>query len=963
MNDLFRFVALRAPDRTPPGSVASLATGSGFQESLLSIHRASPAPSPAPVPIAPATTPALSPGRFATASAPASVRSSLAGMMTDARMSTMRILKSPAVVGASTMTMFDPRTTLANFTPPPAEPVPPARRDPLQEAKAIVETYLAGGYGGGFIPDTFALPWQDAIANLDRALMAAAPSARRAEAAAMVQTAFGKSAKDLAADDSFKAFRTRVLDTIVALIIHPNARSLPVAELVRVARMLDFVTRVASDDATLDTPGAVAGARTITVVLPTRIFPIRADLPQPVGVGDLLVVKQHLKRYEMGDISQIENILRGEKRNRTQKHQLTLDRTVASDVEKTTETTSALDTTERFDLKTEAENVVKEDINAKAGVSVSAKYGGVEINANADVAYSLSKEQSNKAAVEHAKDVTSRAATKVTERTRLQETTRRTEVFEEREAHGFVNDGPGAKNVSGVYQWVNKVYEAQVYNYGSRLLLDLIVPEPAAFLLDAVATGGETPTVLPPEPFVMVLDDANDPTSWRPVAPTDLGSDGFVAKGRTTRPLTPNDLSDASDSATYFGLYVSRYGAAGVKAMPEGTMTVSKALQANKDDQNHLTGADNLTIPIGYQASEVDVRGGMSMYESADDIDGDEQMLVYVGRRRFEARGWGGKYTPAIASVDAPDGAIDEIGTIPVAVQTQQGRDYAIVVDVKCTLTEAAKTQWKIDTHAAILAAYTRSMSDYQDRRDSMSFGKAAQLSLGTNPAQNALVMRGELKKSCIALLSGTDLYDAAFDDVHVNGAGRKFPRPNVPSEANGNITGGSQGAFIRFFEQAFEWEHIMSIFYPYYWARRETWYEKSLASDVDPLFAEFVKAGAARVVIPVRPQLEGDLRYFLMTGQIWSGGAMPEITDTDYLPITEEIKARDDAPGEEVPQGASWEVTLPTTLVRLRDDDSMPMWNKFAPDGHEVWVPGKIQQGKWTPDYGRLDPKGAWSP
>jgi hypothetical protein len=95
-------------------------------------------------------------------------------------------------------------------------------------------------------------------------------------------------------------------------------------------------------------------------------------------------------------------------------------------------------------------------------------------------------------------------------------------------------------------------------------------------------------------------------------------------------------------------------------------------------------------------------------------------------------------------------------------------------------------------------------------------------------------------------------------------------------------------------------------LFYPYYWARTAKWYGSALLDNPDPLFAEFPKAGSARMVVPLRPQLEGDVRYYLMTGQIWGGGAMPGITDRDYLPITEEIKARDDAPGTETQRPAT---------------------------------------------------------
>src|SRR5262249_27397754 len=156
--------------------------------------------------------------------------------------------------------------------------------------------------------------------------------------------------------------------------------------------------------------GAIPQALSATLLLPPAIFPLRTDLPQPVGVGDLLVVKQNLKRYDPGDIAKIENILRGEKREKVNEHDLTTDTTTITETSKTTETTTSLDLTERFELKTEVANVLKEDLSTNAGVNVSAKYGGVEINANANVAYSLSKEQSTKVATDHAKEVTSRAA-------------------------------------------------------------------------------------------------------------------------------------------------------------------------------------------------------------------------------------------------------------------------------------------------------------------------------------------------------------------------------------------------------------------------------------------------------------------------------------------------------------------------------------------------------------------------
>src|SRR5205823_13507296 len=131
-----------------------------------------------------------------------------------------------------------------------------------------------------------------------------------------------------------------------------------------VARIMKLIERVGSQDKSLEESKAVTAALSKTLLLPPSIFPLRTDLPKPVGVGDLLVVKQHIKRYELGEIANIENILLGESRDKSTKHNLTLDRTIVTETEKTTEITTELTTTERFELNTEAENTVKEDINA-----------------------------------------------------------------------------------------------------------------------------------------------------------------------------------------------------------------------------------------------------------------------------------------------------------------------------------------------------------------------------------------------------------------------------------------------------------------------------------------------------------------------------------------------------------------------------------------------------------------------
>jgi hypothetical protein len=118
-------------------------------------------------------------------------------------------------------------------------------------------------------------------------------------------------------------------------------------------------------------------------------------------------------------------------------------------------------------------------------------------------------------------------------------------------------------------------------------------------------------------------------------------------------------------------------------------------------------------------------------------------------------------------------------------------------------------------------------------------------------------------------------------------------------------------------------------VFYPYFWARESHWQSLLAIEDNDPIFQEFLTSGYARVVVPVRPGFESNVEHFRQTGQVWSGGKLPVITDSDYLPIWEEIKAKLNAPGSEEPVGEPWEVVVPTKLVKLRTTDQLPEWEK----------------------------------
>ena len=67
-----------------------------------------------------------------------------------------------------------------------------------------------------------------------------------------------------------------------------------------------------------------------------------------------------------------------------------------------------------------------------------------------------------------------------------------------------------------------------------------------------------------------------------------------------------------------------------------------------------------------------------------------------------------------------------------------------------------------------------------------------------------------------------------------INASSPAFRRVSVPAKVNAVV--GDQAAFVRFFEQAFEWEHISYLFYPYYWGRSKSWYGSAVLDNPDLL-------------------------------------------------------------------------------------------------------------------------------
>ncbi|MGN9777602.1 hypothetical protein ACTMS0_17820 [Micromonospora sp. H33] len=590
---------------------------------------------------------------------------------------------------------------------------------------------------------------------------------------------------------------------------------------------------------------------------------------RPVGEGELLVVRQQLTGYELGEVAHIENVLRGENKQRTHRRREVTEEIFVTEREIEREEERDLETSERFELSHEASEVLKEEAEVEGGLRIRAQVSpAVVIEANARAAYTNARESARKKASEYAREVVDKSVSRLAERIRTQETRRVTREVEEINDHSVDNiDGDG--HVVGVYQWVDKRYEAQVFRYGGRTIYDFVIPEPAMFLSGALEEDATREVGRPrPEPFE----------------------------------LDAGQLTEAD-----YLYWANKYHATGIQPPPRFEETRSVTFSSGGGGEaGDMSQRQDLTIPEGYTAVQAHVTAGFA----------GSQMYISVGRRVFLYESHSGLQS---ANLDL------EEGTIPITMVANDTPLFAVSIEVVCRRTERAMLDWQIRTHAEIKQAYLEQQARFDEATARAAANQGVVID-GRNPGVNRALELTELKKACISVL--THQHFDAFDAVETGALG--VPQVDVAVVEE-------QGNYIRFFEHAFEWQLMSFVFYPYFWGRKSTWLDRVRYDNSDPEFAEFVRSGAARVLLPVREGFETAVEHFMRTGQVWQGGPPPEITDPEYLPIVREIQERTGAPGDEVPEGAPWPVRVPTRLVRLRPDSELPSWVK-QDDG--TWRP-----------------------
>ncbi len=533
-----------------------------------------------------------------------------------------------------------------------------------------------------------------------------------------------------------------------------------------------------------------------------------------LGWGDLIVSTERLVDYEAREIAHIENVLPGEVKVRNHSKSRRVEEFTETESTEETESEHELETTDRYELQTESEKAIETDFSVSAGVNTSGRYGLTKVETSLDADFSRSQSKSRSSTTNVAKEIVKKAVERTLKKTRkLRRRNVITEIIETNDhTLSNVTAEPDAapKPISGIYRWVEKIHEVQLRHYGKRFMLEFHIPEPAITLTSAkplINVGME-----PPDDFTLAIKGVN---------------------------------------AHSYKVEAQRYQATGVEPPPEKFISVGFAWSSTPDedadeDEAEDTIASIVTIPADYKVYGVEVTASALPISA-----GSLKVQISVGGRDVTLNSNAGNsihsnFLP-LDPQSWPDG-------FPVTAIAHGHFDKTMALNIRvfCILSERAYEKWQVATHAQISAAYQARLLEYQDAVAQAEFTNELGVAITTRPETiNRRTEREELKKWAVKIFRNSPIDFKGI--INVDGANEVDP-----NAADNNARP------IQFYEEAFEWEQMSYFFYPYFWGSREDNRTRRSFTDRDSRFESFLRAGAARVIVPVTPGYEKRVVMYL---------------------------------------------------------------------------------------------------
>lgn len=682
------------------------------------------------------------------------------------------------------------------------------------------------------------------------------------------------------------------------------------------------------------------------VLLPPRLqllFPQASiAMVRTAGVSDLYLLRSEWRGYVRGEVAALKSVMAKERLKQEVSETRETERIESTDSTQSSEQETSQETRNSSELSKEVSTSLTAALQAGVNADVTGVFPGGTYRVGANAQGSIGISHAERLATRTAQEAVSKAVSRVESSVRTQRSTR--ELVRNINGQEYELDNEGNTHVRGVYRWVDRVERFQIYKVPDRLQLEFQLPQPAEFFKarQRAATAAS---------------DKNAPPPWK-----------------VTLETSPTDATlqkiDSQESADRLA---TLYHASEVPALPKGQLSVTEVVTLKGDgtptdntDPDLLaplaSGRVELVIPDGYEAVKVEyflsaapAKGRWVREKSNNDPAHigfeitDMQVFhsivaeAFIGgvteyvtdwraenealEELFTTQGGGWSQSPnfgnAFARSSGPR-SISFVDSTDAPVRTRLAVGFRAVgashlqatVRVHCRRTAESYAIWRQQVHDVLYNAWSRWNRDYESsRQTSTLFGMAP--AGEHSPLKNRKLIVEELKRQIIAWLLEESPF-AGRGSLKPLGAGESWRDVDVSQTiANAPI--------IQFFEQAFDWPSMAWLFYAYYWADKSNWTDLAALEANDPELEAFLRAGSARVLVPVRKSFEDAVKYWLVYRQPFLGRGLPLPGNPLFVALADEIRNLTDSSVEGAPVGRAWDVKTATQFVWLDESTSLP--------------------------------------
>ncbi len=718
-------------------------------------------------------------------------------------------------------------------------------------------------------------------------------------------------AKELQSTDAQTAL-TDIWNSAIALMItlgYDHSWFSDLIRLLQVAHLINWVLafralhpKLGDEPAPRPSDAALSRALSAVMILPADIFPVDppptpADPPaiQLYAIGAIRTVHYKPGRYALGDIERIETVISGETRQEIRRN-LRRTETVEDDETSSDSTSNFGRDTTTADLINQVQKTLSDRVSTTTINNYETDYGQPTTNSMKVTGNWWVQEQPAGGYLQDiskfARDIIDRSVKALRRESVLRRSSRVFEELEITQTRTLSNSGSDG-NLQVVFCWVNRAYHLQTRASRDRLVFEMFIDNPGAYLAEAIARYHDLKLVTPPSPASMGI------TSYASLSPEPSKSgstsvyylDAFEAFSIAPDGLPPpafriissgfksrNPLSDAElEVPEGYTPSTATVSISSFIANPTAQATISGVILTAKQDGTITTFTGDLT-------------GASAQY--ADRLRA--SILCSPSPKTPSSAG-----VPLTSEIRAGEGDAPAPDTSPAEGAAEFDSYYATSIEIECTRSAATLANWQMATYRKIQAAYQAAMDDYH-----AALAAQKKLLEAENPKLLTQIVQEQMVQAAIALFAGATLTAPAA------GAGRETSTNFEPR-------------YFQFLRHAFDWdgmavELIQDPATDPYLSEGQT----ALISLFSPslYLRDLLRAKRAHLLISVRPESARMVLLAFRTGQIWP--CAEELTPCMAADMSAvDLLLEQTGEASKIAHD-SWSITVPTAMVALSHDN-----------------------------------------